>query len=414
MVKKMFVMFCFMLIMNYIFPEYSPPDLKELQKKADNGDAYSQAVLGEIYHRGENVDADFEKSLKWFYKAAEQNEPLALFYLGIIGFTGQDAGEKYRDPFPLFFRAFPGLKKLADENNPRAQAALSTLYRYGLGTDRDVQKANELVAAAAEQGFPRALYFQGLIYFNGMGVEQDYEKAKEVFLKLKKMGDNEAAYQIANMYYNGYGFEKDEEKAMKIFSEVQEYNTIYETMVKDGDYIIPNLLPPKYSLTIEEGSCGECCLWSLVNSKELNKVSQIDINKAGGDPGRGLRSNELEPALKALDIDYELLSKQFNPADSSAAYDEYKSFLYDDVIGAVKKGHPVLIGVKRYPTNFPQWPYDHFVLVVGYNEKNNELIYNDFSRRKRLNAETLINQDKNGYSFVNRYNVLFAIEMKEF
>jgi len=72
----------------------------------------------------------------------------------------------------------------------------------------------------------------------------------------------------------------------------------------------------------------------------------------------------------------------------------------------------VMIGVKVYPTQFPQWPYDHFVLVVGYNQSSNELIFNDFNSRRRMPAAKLLNEDP-GYSFLNPFNIVFAVVFED-
>jgi len=67
-----------------------------------------------------------------------------------------------------------------------------------------------------------------------------------------------------------------------------------------------------------------------------------------------------------------------------------------------------MIGVKVYPTQFPQWAYDHFILLVGYNRESDELLFNDFNNRRRIPAATLLNEDP-GYSFINPFNIVFAV-----
>lgn len=414
MLKKMILSVLFSVMIHTCCTAYTQPDFKVLLEKGTLGDSYSQAVLGEMYYRGELVDADLGQSLYWFHKAAEQEEALALFYLGFMGISGMNPGEQYRDSQSLLSKSIPGLESGAEKGDPRSQLALVSLYRYGLGVERDTEKSNYYLDQAVDQCFPRAFYAQGITYFNGIGVEVNYHNAIEYFKKAEELGDNQAGYNLANMYYNGQGFTKDVQKSKKLFAQFQGYNTLNSSKVEEGDLIIPKLYPPKYSLTIEEGSCGECCIWSLANSKVLNKVSQIEINEHGGAPGRGLRSPELIPALEKLGISFKELSKKFDALDSKAAAKQYRKFLYEDVLGAIKKGHPVIIGVKVYPTRFPQWAYDHFVLVVGHNQQTRQLIYNDFTNRRRIDAETLVNQRGNGYSFINDYNIVFALEITHY
>jgi hypothetical protein len=71
----------------------------------------------------------------------------------------------------------------------------------------------------------------------------------------------------------------------------------------------------------------------------------------------------------------------------------YHDFLYKQVIATVKNGNPVMIGVKNNPDMNINWTWDHALLVVGYNEITDELIYNDFNNRKRMPAGQLITKD---------------------
>ena len=47
-------------------------DIKELEKKAEAGDAEAQYDLGWMYDWGESVKQDYEKAASWYEKAADQ------------------------------------------------------------------------------------------------------------------------------------------------------------------------------------------------------------------------------------------------------------------------------------------------------------------------------------------------------
>ncbi len=411
------ILLCFIILCCFlsetVLAEYIEEDLDYITQKAKSGDSHYQGVLGEIYYRSERGEHDYEKALHWSKLSAEKGNPIGLFNIGFMCVHGEYVPSDNLSCTDLFSKAYPGLKGLAEKGDARAQVALASIYRYGFGVDKDTKKSVIWNRISAEQGFPRAMYIEGIIHYNGMGVEKDYKKAKFWFEKLVEQGDKKAEFQLANMYYNGHGFEKDTEKALKLMREIQTHNRIYEGMKKEGDYIIPNLLPPKYSLIIEEGSCGECCLWSVLQAKGID-ATQIEINKAGGNPGRGLHFEELFFALNEYKSDYVDLTRSVHSSDSVKKSKRYHSFLYDDITPRVKKGNPVLIGIKIYPTQKPDWAADHFVLVVGYNEKTNELIYNNFEKRQRINAEQLVSQAENGYSFINKYDWVIAIEFSNF
>ncbi|MCK4252229.1 SEL1-like repeat protein [candidate division WOR-3 bacterium] len=395
------------------FAEYVEEDIDIIKQKAEAEDSYYQGVLGEIYYRGERGEEDYQKALHWLQLSAEKEHPIGLFNLGYMCILSEYVPPDTLNCEDLFSRAFPGLQELAEKGDARAQTELSSLYRYGWGgIEKDTEKSLMWNRKAVEQGFPRAMYIEGIIYYNGLGVEKDYEEAKVWFEKLAEAGDKKSQFQLANMYFNGHGYEKDIDKALAMFKEIQTPNYVYETMKQERDYIIPDVLPPQYYLIIEEGSCGECCLWSILQARHI-EATQVEINKAGGDPGRGLHVNELFDVLSEYDINFVNLSRSLGTSDSILTSKRYYSFL-DNVILKVEQGHPVLIGIKVYPTQSPDWACDHFVLVIGYNEDTDELIYNDNVRRKRIPAEHLVSQTEMGYSFINKYNWVFAIEFTDF
>jgi hypothetical protein len=157
--------------------------------------------------------------------------------------------------------------------------------------------------------------------------------------------------------------------------------------------------PPETYWDIPEGSCAEAVLWTVINAHGV-PASQREINRAGGEPGRGLYNTEIPRVLRKYRIAFKDLTR--NGAD-------YRGFLYGEVIDSVLRGHPVLLGVKEYPDNHPEWTVDHFILVVGYDVKDDLLIYNSNNRREELRAEELLDND-GGYSLLSRHRYLFALE----
>ena len=58
--------------------------LKELTKKAEKGDVSAQTELGEMYLHGNEVKADYKKSMEWSKKAAEKGSYRAMTNIGIL------------------------------------------------------------------------------------------------------------------------------------------------------------------------------------------------------------------------------------------------------------------------------------------------------------------------------------------
>jgi TPR repeat protein len=69
--------------------------------------------------------------------------------------------------------AFEAWYPLADENEPKAQAALAFLYLKGLGVRQDDVRAADWYRRAAQLGRPEAQFFLGTLYYLGRGVPQN-------------------------------------------------------------------------------------------------------------------------------------------------------------------------------------------------------------------------------------------------
>lgn len=169
---------------------------------------------------------------------------------------------------------------------------------------------------------------------------------------------------------------------------------------QEGDFILETLNPPKEYWEIPEGSCGEACIYSIAKSLKM-KITQEEINSLAGSPGRGIHSNEVLKVLKKLKIPFQNISTTVN---------NHRKYLEEKVIQNVKKGNPILLGVKIYPDENPKWVCDHFILIVGYNEITGELIFNSNEERGRIQINKLLNK-KDGFSILHKSKYVYAVQI---
>jgi TPR repeat protein len=109
-----------------------------------------------------------------------------------------------------FDKAIPGLKKLAEKNNPRAQNALGVCYVRGLGVPKDPVKAFFWIQKASKQGLAHAHYSFAGLYFQGVGVPKNLAMARKFLEKGVEGGDDEAQTSLGEMYlFGGGGVAKD-------------------------------------------------------------------------------------------------------------------------------------------------------------------------------------------------------------
>jgi hypothetical protein len=73
----------------------------------------------------------------------------------------------------------------------------------------------------------------------------------------------------------------------------------------------------------------------------------------------------------------------------------------------IRAGHPIIAGVKLYPTDFPQWGLDHIVLIVGF-EADESLVINTTWGTRQTRTVAELTQTDEGISLANRYGDFFA------
>ncbi|MBU8933982.1 MAG: SEL1-like repeat protein [candidate division Zixibacteria bacterium] len=407
-------------------------DLEPIVRRAESGDAYYQGVLGAIYRRGETGETNYEKAYQWLKLSSDNGNPIGLYNLAALYESGKFVGKDTALANTLYAQAYEPMLQLALQGDPVAQVNLGYLLEIGAGVDADLQEALRWYEKAAKANYPRAQFILGYKHYHGWGYEKDYGKAIDWFTRAAKRGYGAAQHRLGNMYANGIGVAASYDDAVGFFREAEQSQNSREAIgadsvqyvlngiAYDGDKIIPGLLPPEFKYDIPEGSCGEACLWSVINANGF-VTSQIEINNDGGYPGRGLHSNELHRPLDKHNIVYvDHMTRSYfdyaisflNPVNYLSSHsEEYREFLYDVVIEKIKQGTPIILGLKIYPDRHFFWDCDHFILLVGYNEETNEIIYNDFDRRGRISADKLLDQS-DGYSIINRYNFLNYIEIE--
>ena len=118
--------------------------LHALQARAEAGNAQSQYELGMAFLSGKlggsNVNA---KAVKWFRKAAEQNQTEAQIYLGICYAAGLGVTKDEAESIHWWRQA-------AERNNPKAQSILGSCYADGRGVRKDEAEAVKWYRRAAE------------------------------------------------------------------------------------------------------------------------------------------------------------------------------------------------------------------------------------------------------------------------
>lgn len=125
--------------------------------------------------------------------------------------------EKGKNHMAQYISAFAHLQEAAEANEAEAQFELARCYYEGLGTSKDIVKANELLHAAANQGFVPAWHNLANNYFE----QKNYKRAWKWYLRLADSGDSDGLYHIGLFYLHGYHVIQSKNTAIKNFEKAE-------------------------------------------------------------------------------------------------------------------------------------------------------------------------------------------------
>jgi len=155
----------------------------------------------------------------------------------------------------------------------------------------------------------------------------------------------------------------------------------------------------------DEGWCGEASI-QMVALHFGAWFPQEAINKAGKPKHPDLWEDEIPVALSELGLQY----IQWIPPqrDAGAPRDEFLAW----IVEGVRRGHPVIVGAKIFPTEHPEWDVDHLMPVVGFSPER--LVFNTNGRAKQLGLPYDALAKKAGISFVSPSGRLWGFEVEGF
>lgn len=206
--KKIYlIMILFFATASGVFAQTA--NIVTLTLKAKSGEAEAQNALGEAYYDGKGVTENLTEAVKWFTKAAEQENAKAEYNLGNCYYYGN--GVQYRDRG----EAVKWYTKAAEQGYTEAQNDLGYCYEFGEGVEKNYKEAVKWYTKAAEQGQPMAQCNLGVCYKYGNGVEKNLEETVKWYTKAANQEYAKAQYLLGKAYDKGEGVAKNDSEAMK-------------------------------------------------------------------------------------------------------------------------------------------------------------------------------------------------------
>jgi TPR repeat protein len=264
------------------------------ENAAATGFAAANRLLGSIYENGlGGQPKDLKKAVEYYTKAANANDPQALFRLG------------------NFFES--GLKNSDDEN---AEAIVV----------QNAKSALDLYRLAAQNGSAEAFYNVGVYYETGTVVDKDPTKAFTFHLRAANSGLPQAQHRLAGLYQNGSGVAQDVVAAMGWYQRAASRNFAASQVALGQMY------------EMGAGGTADANAAALQYSNAAEQGEPLAMLRLASLYERGLATNKNEPDLSRALAFADLAVDASNSQEIAVQYrDELKSKMTAAQIDEAKK-----------------------------------------------------------------------------
>ncbi len=311
------------------------------EKSALSGNKYAQYSLGSMYRLGTGVEQSYENAYLWHEKSAQQGNPYACYEAAKLLRDGKGVEKNIADSDRYFRLAYEGFQKLvSDVADDKLLYRLGSMTMNGIGCEKDIQKAIDYYARAAELKNDNALYELGKLLIEGKVIFQDIEKGIDMLTFAAKINQN-ARYYLAKLYLGGEIVEKDIEKAIAMLETCTDNPYAMYMLGKvytDCKYVAPIYSKAEhyFKLAADKGlDCAECALGKLYLSdrykhillaeKYLSSAVEHGNSYAMYALAKLYLSGELPKNIKKV---FELLTRACENGNSMGAYALGKLYLY--------------------------------------------------------------------------------------
>lgn len=185
-----------------------PAPIKALRQLINDGDVGAHTALGQRYETGNGVSQDLDRAMKWYIKASEQGDPLAMFLLAQLLEFGRAGAPDYEQAAVYYTAA-------AEMGHAEAQARLAQLYEEGLGVPQNFEMANKWYSLATQQWKYDQRMPLGSTYATGRNTTRNSTYTIQRFQRAATSGVAEAQFDLAQAYETGNGVPHDTAKSEK-------------------------------------------------------------------------------------------------------------------------------------------------------------------------------------------------------
>lgn len=184
---------------------------------AKSGNPLGLVLMGKYYIDGNHVGKDIEKGMQYYLDAVSKGCALANNYIG--SFYLNDKHGKHDN-------------KLATEyynKYPQSISSISQLgycHLYGLGVDKNINKAGEYFETAAKSGYITSLYNLAHCYYQFFDKDKQNNKISTLYFKQSaELNYSESINMYGTLLRDGNGVKENKLEAVKYFEKAIKKNS---------------------------------------------------------------------------------------------------------------------------------------------------------------------------------------------
>jgi len=252
-------------------------------KSAQDGNKFAQYSLANLYYYGNGVEKDLSQAFWWYRKSSEQGQPYASYAVAQMYSKGEYVSQNEETAQRYYKVALSGFLELEskDQADDNLYYKLGAMYKKGLGTDIDMDKAIDYFKRSSEMNNKNGLYEYGKALLLGEYIAQDKQKTVELLERAIKLENINAKRFLALEYLSGEHLEQDIEKGLAMLTECADSGdpiSCYKLgkIYFKGEIVLQDLeKAEKYLLSAEDNEFTQYALGKLYLQEE-----KYDIQKA--------------------------------------------------------------------------------------------------------------------------------------
>ena len=253
------------------------------ERSAKQKNKFAQFSLANLYYYGNGVERDLSQAFLWYQKSSAQGQPYASYAVAQMYSKGEYVTENEDTVQRYYKAALSGFLKLEskDQADDNLYYKLGSMFKKGLGTDINMDKAIDYFKRSEEMNNKNGLYEYGKVLLLGENIPQDIEKAVKLLEKAIKLENINAKRFLALELISGEHLDQDIDKGLAMLTECADSRDAYACyklgkIYFKGDIVLQDLdKSEKYLLSAEDNEFTQYAFGILYLQKE-----KYDILKA--------------------------------------------------------------------------------------------------------------------------------------